>query len=315
MTPSTDTMSQASDTRTPSSDGEDGVSPTRAWRGWTMVLTLVCGLALGLLIAIGGTQFLGRDGDGAAAELGRSVTGEINSSDLLPDDLPVPPGAGATSAEEAVTAFLDAEVARDFETSFGYLDDVTRATYGSPAGWVSAHADLLPPIVEYSIEGQETAADGREILSTQVALVPSLDPVVGLTPAEAIVRWSVTEGEGGWGISLDSSPFEPQYPSDEGAAPAAREWAEDRQRCEQPANEHDGLVGSPALARQLCNAEATPTFDGPSPLDEMTGQPVFTAFGPEAFLAARVVRVSGPADLAAVLVPIGDTWTVIAILP
>ena len=273
------------------------------------------GLTIGLGIAVAGPKVFGDD-DGPRPAAGRFVTGEITRPEqLLPEDVTVPTGAGAASAEEAVVEFLDAEMRGDFAASFGYLADVARVEYGSPAGWMSAHADVLPPVSGYELGEQVPVDDGREVITTRVTLQPGLDQVVGLTAATAVVRWDVVRGEDGWGVSLESSPFEPVFPSDAGAVPAATSWAESRQRCETPANQFGGLVGSPSLARALCDTSGPVAATGPSPLDEAAGQPIFTAFGSDAFAAARVVRIAGPTELAAVLVPIGDEWTVIGVLP
>lgn len=270
---------------------------------------------IGLVAAVVGSQLFADDDSPATGDGSRIATGEISSpEDLLPDDVPIPAGAGAASPEEAVTGFLDAEMATDFETSFGHLSDAERAGYGSPAGWVSAHADVVPPVVEYEIIEQSAVEAGRETVVAQVTFEPGLDKVVGLTPGEAIVRWDVVEGADGWGVSVETSVLDPQYPSDDGVVPAAREWVDARRQCRAPDNEHGGLVGSPALADTLCDAGAVDVGE-PQALDDVAGQPVFTAFGPEAVTAARFVRVDGAVDLGLVLVPIGSQWTVIGVLP
>lgn len=280
-----------------------------------MLAALAGGLAVGVSAAVVGARLFDAD-DAATPAANRTIAGEVDSpDDLLADDLPVPPGAGATSAEAAVAGFLEAEEAGDFETSFGFLDDAGRATYASPAGWVSDHANVLPTILDHELGERVVVADGRETVTATLRFEPGLDQVVGLTPGEAVVRWDVVEGVDGWGIALETSPFEPVWPDAQGAVPAARAWAEARQRCESPANERSGLVGSPALASGLCDARGGLDVGDPEGLDEVTGQPVFTAFGPEAVTVAQVVRISAAVDLAAVLVPIGDDWIVIGVLP
>jgi hypothetical protein len=284
-----------------------------------VLAALAGGLAVGLLAAVIGARLFDGDDAGTPAA-NRTVAGEVDSpGDLLAEDLPVPPGAGAESAEAAVAGFLEAEQAGDFETSFGYLDDAGRAAYASPAGWVSDHANVLPTILDHELGERVPVADGRETVTATLRLEPGLDQVVGLTPGEAVVRWDVVQGVDGWGIALETSPFEPVWPDAQGAVPAARAWAQARQRCESPANERTGLVGSPALADTLCDARGGLDVGAPEALDEVTGQSVFTAFGPEALTVARLVRISGTAELtsglAVVLVPIGDDWTVIGVLP
>jgi hypothetical protein len=109
--------------------------------------------------------------------------------------------------------------------------------------------------------------------------------------------------------------MEPLYPSEEGVAPAAQQWLEARQRCETPANEFAGLLGPPQLAEPLCGADGDLETGEPAPLDDVQTNAFATAFGPETAEIARLVRVSGPVELGAVLVPIGDDWTVIGVVP
>lgn len=285
----------------------------------TTVVALVGGLAIGLLAALVGTQLFGDDGDPAASDGpdNRIAPESVDApEDLLPDDQPVPPGAGATSAEEAIRGFLDAEVDADFRTSFGYLAEPERASFGSPEFWVASHANELAPITDFEIQESTPEGDERVLVDTSVSFVPGLDQVIGLTPARASVTWDVVRGEdGSWGVSLDSSAARPEHPSDDGVVPAVESWATARQSCDTPENEFGTVVGSPSLASQLCEAPGDVVVGEIEQLDEASGQPVFTAFGPEAVTAARVVRISGPAELSVVLVPIGDQWTVIGVLP
>jgi hypothetical protein len=301
---------------------EDPGSPARPARRRIGTLAAAAGgLALGLGAALAGSALLDDGGGDAAgeavADAGRTVTGEVDSpADLLPDDFPVPPGAGAESPEAAVTGFLDAEVDDDFETSFGYLADADRSLFVSGAGWVASHANELPPIEGYELVEVGTVEDGRALVSTEVRFEPGLDPVIGLTPEEATVEWEVLEGQdGAWGVRLEGSTFAPRYPSEDGVVPAAASWAEARQRCEAPANERGGLVGNPALADQLCDTSGAVDIGEVELLGDADAQPIFTAFGAEAAAAARVVSVDGPASFRVVLVPIGDDWTVVAVLP
>ena len=282
-------------------------------------------LALGLLVGIAAAvivpRILDRGSDtGAAAppQQGRTLDDDdvvTSPEDLLPDDVEVPPGAGAESAEAALTGFLDAEVAQDFETSFGFLSSTDRVAFGSPAGWVAGHADVLPPVLAYE-PGEVSEGDGVTTIVTMMTFEPGLDQVVGLTPGEARVAWEVLEAEdGSWGVALDTSEVEPVYPPAEGAGPAARTWVEARQGCTEPPNEREGLVGAVPLADTLCRAEGELELGEVTALDEAAATTISTAFGPETAAASRAVRVTGSVELAAVLAPVGDEWFVIGVLP
>ena len=280
---------------------------------------MVGGLILGLAAALVGVEVFGGADTASApdADVSRSAPEEVDSpGDLMPDDVPVPDGADARSPEAAVSGFLDAETDRDFRTSFGYLSAVDRATFGSAAGWEASHANELPLIVDYELGEVTPVNDDQMTVSADVSFEPGLDQVIGLTPGSALVRWDVVQSsDGSWGVALESSAIEPRYPSDESVLPAAEAWADARQDCEVPANERPGLVGSPALADELCGTDEALMLSGPELLDVLASRPVLTAFGPEAAAAARVVRVEGPAAVGVVLVPIGPDWTVVAVLP
>lgn len=277
------------------------------------------GLLVGVAIAVLVPRLLD-DGDDVAGEAAtisearRSLDeadGPVDAPADLLEDGPVPPGAGAGSAEAAVTGFLDAEAASDFETSFGFLSAQDRQLYGSPAGWEASHADVFPPVVSYEVEEA-----GLDAVITTVVFEPGLDPVTGLTPGQARITWDVPVGpEGDMGVALETSLIEALHPAEEGAVDAARLWADDRRACETPSNERDGLIGTPGLAQQLCDAEGSITLGEPRGLDDLEATPFFTAFGAEAVSASRVVRISGPAELGAVLAPIGDQWSVIGVVP
>jgi hypothetical protein len=279
-------------------------------RRFPSVVVVVLGLLLGLAVALLAARLLG-EGDGPGEASLPVATAPVKQVErAAADEGDVWPGAGATSAEAAVTGFLDAEVAGDFERSFGFLSAEDRRRYGSPAGWVGSHADVLPPV-----GGFEIGQAGADEVVTVVDFEPGLDQVTGLTPARARITWQVDAGPGGMGVVLDGSDVEPLLPADDGAVDAARRWVGDRQACQASDVERPGLIGSPALANALCDATGQPTVGEPDPLGDIDATVVATAFGPEAASAARVVRIAGPAELGAVLVPVGERWTVIGVVP
>ena len=55
--------------------------------------------------------------------------------------------------------------------------------------------------------------------------------------------------------------------------------------------------------------------DPPLPLEAIDAAPFLAAFGPEASTWARVVTVTEPVPLRAVVAPIGQEWLVIGVLP
>lgn len=278
-------------------------------RTWITLLAVVGGLALG----VGLTLALTRGGDAGTPLADAGEPDDLNA----PEVLDAPPGADAPNPRPAVEGFLDAEIARDFTTSFGFLSAGARAEYASPARWIANHADVLPPIVSYEIEGIEGGGDGqsRAEVVALVTAIPSLDQVVGLVPERLRVRWVTFATDGSWGVDLAASSFEPLYPPVEEAAPAVQKWAEATQACAEAPTWEGNLIGSPALAESLCGADGEVRVDGADPPDDVEVAPLLAAFGPEAGEWARVVPVRAPVALKVVVAPIGQQWLVIGVLP
>jgi hypothetical protein len=296
-----------------------GSSAAPARRRLPTLVLVVLGLLVGVAGAVLIPSLLDGDDDAPPPQADRPVVDRPvdGTADARPADDDVPPGAGAATPEAAVTGFLDAEVAGDLATSFGFLSEEDRTAYGSPAGWVAGHADAVPPVLGYELQPVPPADGAAATAVTMVTLEPGLDQVVGLTPGRAQVTWDVRQGtDGTWGVSLrEGTTFEALHPSDDGARPAAQRWVDDRQRCDTPANEYGGLIGRAVLADALCDVEGEVSVGEAAPLREVDATTFSTAFGPETVEAARLVRISGAVELGAVLVPIGDEWTVIGVVP
>ncbi len=274
--------------------------PGRRSRPVVVALAVAFGLALG----IGATIALTTDDETPVAppELTDPVT-------TVPTDEEAPPGASATSPEAAVEGFLGAEVAENLEASFGYLSADARSEFGSPAGWIANHADLVPPVVGYEVE----EVDDDEVV-TLVRFEPGLDQIQGLVAERVRVTWATSEDGGSWGVDLFSSTQEPLHPSDDSAPAAVRAWAEGHQDCGTPRTWDGNLQGSPTLAERLCGQEGQVEVGPPLPLGSIDAGPFLAAFGPEVGEWARVVAVTAPVELRAVVAPIGQEWLVIGVL-
>ncbi|CAN5812782.1 hypothetical protein BH23ACT1_BH23ACT1_02340 [soil metagenome] len=268
-----------------------------------VVLAVVCGLALG----IGITVVLTGSDDEAPTAGPLEVT---DPSTTQPSDPEAPPGASASSPQAAVEGFLGAEVAEDFEASFGFLSAAARTEFGSPSGWIASHADLVPPIEGYEVE----EVDDDEVV-TLVRFVPSLDQIQGLVAERVRVTWATSDDGGSWGVDLLESMQEPLYPSDESAPAAVRAWAEGHQDCGTPRTWEGNLQGSPALAERLCGVAGEVEVGPPLPLGPVDAGPFLAAFGPAVGGWARIVAVTAPVELRAVVAPIGQEWLVIGVLP
>lgn len=225
---------------------------------------------------------------------------------------PVAPGSPAASATDAVDAFLTAEADGDFETSYALLSEAQRAEYGSVAQWRSAHADFFPVVGHGLVE----ATDGT--VRSEVEYRSSLDEVVGLIPARAVVEWAVVQEAGGWAIDFDASDVEPIYPDDGAAAQAVRDWATDLQRCEEPDQYEGALVATADLVRtaqSLCDRDGRIEAGPARTLDEFDASALVSAFGTDALVWGRAVDLTGPAELTVVVAPVDDRWIVVGLLP
>lgn len=266
-----------------------------------VIIAVVCGLTLG----IGATVVL----TGGSDE-GLPAAAPLESTDPTdPDPADAPPGASAPTPEAAVEGFLDAEIAGDFEASFGYLSAAARTRFGSPAGWIANHADLLAPVEGYEVE----EVDEDRVVAL-VEFEPGLDQIQGLVAARMRVTWATAENGGSWGVDLATSTREPLHPSDDSAPAAVQTWAEGHQDCGMPRTWEGNLQGSPALAERLCDTEGEVEVGPPLPLDAVDAAPFLAAFGPEVGQWARVVAVTEPVELRAVVAPIGQEWLVIGVL-
>lgn len=221
-----------------------------------------------------------------------------------PGAAPVP----AASPQAAVEAYLAAEIEGDQATSFGLLAAAQRDKLVDLAAWRAAHVNL--PVFESFTVRPVTESS---MVVTDVALQPRLDPITGVVPARATITWRPVAEDGGWRVDLARTTFDPQYPDDAGAAPAALAWVQARQAC-QPDPEASRLLLDPSLATALCRQPGTFAAGEAGPLSALTNAtPVVAAYGPGATDFARVVRLTGPATLDVVTAPRGADWVVIGV--
>jgi hypothetical protein len=270
---------------------------------------VVGGLAIGvgLTVAVTGT---GGDGQNRSDD-----SGPVTTAASAGDDGSAPSGAAASSPQAAVEGFLAAEIDGELATSFGFLDAATRERFRSSAGWIAAHADVIPPVTGYEVEGPAPGGESQSQVVTLVQFEPGLDEVRGLVPERATVTWATSADAGRWGVDLDRTIIEPLYPSDESAPAGVMAWAAAHQACEPAPTWGGNLQGSPVLAEQLCGAKGGVEVGTPSSLSSVDGGPFLAAFGPGAGEWARVVPVTAPVVLRAVVAPIGQEWLVIGVLP
>jgi hypothetical protein len=270
------------------------------------VVSILIGIALARLpLAGGGGRLRPTELDTLPVAVPVTITTTTSVVDRTP---------AAVDAVAAVEGFLGAEVAGDYEAAFGFLSSADRAAFGSAAGWVAAHAMVLPPITGFGHLSGGQVPGGAEVRA-ELTLAPGLDQVTGLTPGEADSVWRATEEEGGWRVSFSESVIRPRYLDDEAAPAAVREWAEERQACRKGAEPRGVLLGQPSLADRLCGSRGAVEVGMALPLDDATEAAAFlAAYGPEVGEWARVVPLQAPVGLRAVVAPVGDRWLVIGVL-
>lgn len=278
-----------------------------------LVLAVGVGLGLGLSRLGGGTAPQPAPLAGADESV---LAGDDDALAPLPDPpSPIPPDQVEDDPRAVLEAFLAAEAHGEWEASYAFLTATDRdVVFPTPAAWVAAHGDFAN-VRAWQVEGVRVEGDRAEVV-TLTGYEPALDPVLGLIPARARVTWSLVRGPAGWRVASQDSAAQPLYPPADGAEQVAAEWVARRAACEDPGPLEEGLIGSPALAQDLCGASG-PVEVGPvaqlSDSDAVTA--LLSAWGPEVFAWARTVRVDSPARMTAVLGPFGDDWRVVAVLP
>jgi hypothetical protein len=283
--------------------------------GLRNAVLLVAGIAVGVTAAVGVPALMADDETPAA--LGRSA--DVDPATLLdPSRLAEVEGPRlrADSPREAVVAFLSAEQDGDTETSFGYLSDALRVEYTTPAAWTADHPDVLPPVVDFSVEG-DPAADqqsARVEVATSMRYRSTLDPIVGLVPARAQASWTAVREDGGWAVDLAATTQRVVFPPDADATSAVQTWAEQQQSCADPQVYAGGLRGRTDLADMLCGSTGDVRAGAPQPLSQLDAPPLQSSFGADVVSWARVVPVDGPVPLRAVVAPVADRWLVIGVL-
>jgi hypothetical protein len=270
------------------------------------------GIAVGVGAVVGANALTGDDGP---TRLGRPALAEGAAPLLDPERLAEVEGprTRSGSAREAVEAFLAAERAGDHTTSFAHLADSVRVEYGSAQAWAADHPDVLPPVVDFTVEGADPGDGARAAVTTLTRYRSGLDSVTGFVPARARTSWVAVREAEGWAVDVEATTQTSLLPPDADALTAARTWATDRQACA-PGPPPSSLRGRTDLAQALCGSQGQLVALDVRPLAQADAPPLQTSFGADVVTWARTVQVDGPVPLRAVLAPVDDTWTVVGVL-
>lgn len=280
------------------------------------VALVLGGVALGVGVAVGAGALTADNEQGAPAAFGRPALPEGSQPLLDPARLAEVEGPRerADTPAEAVTAFLSAEQAGDYEASFGYLADAVRIDYGSPAAWAADHPDALPPVTGFAIENAADSGASTAAVTTLTRYRSTLDAVTGLVPARAQTTWATVREDGGWAVDLTATTQSPVLPADGDAGAAVQAWAERLQQCGGSDSDIDALRGRSDLVRQLCRAPGDVRAGAVAPLAQVDAAPLQTSFGADVVSWARTVTVESPVPLRAVVAPVDDAWIVVGVL-
>jgi hypothetical protein len=230
---------------------------------------------------------------------------------LDPPPEPDPADAPAATPGAAVEAFLRAEIQGDFTESYGVLAANDRAAHLSGAGWRAAHAQL-PVVLGFTLGATRVLGDRAEI-DGSVRFDPELSLTVGLVPSTAVATWVARAEDGGWRVAFSEAVVTPQWLPDTSATAAAGAWVTARTGC--GAQARVALLGAGHLVDELCAAHGTTEVGAPLPLEPVESADSFlAAYGPDVFSWARVVPVTAPARVGAVLAPLGSRWRVIGLV-
>jgi hypothetical protein len=283
------------------------------WQGRTAVVQITRGItwtaaAAALLVALAGCATTDGQTDAEPSPLQTFVVAPTSASaGTGAFTAPAPTGerTAAVTPQAAVEAYLTAEVAGDYDASFGLLAQADRDRLVSQEAW-RATKSRTPRITGFTVDSSATAGDR---VVTDVTLQPNVDPILGVIPGSARITWTPVAEDGGWRVPIEGSSFEARYPDDAGAAPSALAWVGERQACTPSA---DRLVFEPELPQALCGVNGTFRAERTSPLAELANPvPVLASYGPDATTWARVVRLTGPTTIDVVTAPLGDAWVVI----
>lgn len=237
------------------------------------------------------------------------------STRALPRTDPIQP----ESARAAVAAFYDAE-ASDPSRAYRLLDRAGRSAFVSAADWLESQAERMRPTT-FAVGPATTAPDSPESLDVEVIVNhrPSLDPFVGLIPAQTHVTVRATREGGEWKVAASPRAVEAWYPPESGARRTALRWLDAARSCHTtslaPLQAPIGLIGSPYWAALPCKERGHWTAGPIEQVDGQGVQPLVNAYGADVYDWARIVSIRGPKrSFSIALAPIGEAWRVMGVL-
>lgn len=278
---------------------------------------------LGLVLGLGAAFAVrGHDhGGGQPASVQRLTL--PGSAAAAPVQLGPTAPVAAGSAREAVQRFFDALARGDLVTSYGLLDQASRAAgrYDSLARWTEAQSQRAP-VSGVTVGGDRRVSADTTDVTVELRHPAAIDPYAGLVPGRSLEVWRAHKEAGGWRVAADPVWAQALLPSDRLAPAAVNAWVGRLAGCDQrdaaTLQVLPDLYGQAALAQTPCKLHGHWSAAAAQPFSAVSDPSSYVAaFGAEVSVWARVVPVQGPggSHFAAVVGPLGDAWRVLGVDP
>jgi len=277
----------------------------------------VLGLALGV-----GAAFAVRahSHDGGQPASVQRLTLPGSDAAAAPAQLGSTAPVAAGSAREAVQRFFTALAHNDLATSYGLLDQASRAAGkdDSLARWTEVQGQRTP-VTDVRVGSAKSAGNDTTDVTVELRHPASIDPYAGLVPGRTLEVWRAHKEAGGWRVASDPVSAQALLPSDRLAPATVSSWVGKLTGCDQQGatglQAVADLYGQASLAQKPCKLHGQWTAGATQPFSAVAdATPYVAAFGAEVGTWARVVPVQGPGThFAAVVGPLGDSWRVLGI--
>ncbi len=280
-------------------------------RIWVGLAGIVIGVSVTVAVLVNRTR-----GDDGIDQSGNAPVVTLPAveagSPIQSEAAAIQPTSAAPTPTDAVTRYIEAEIAANSLASYGQLSADDRAAVGYE-DWEQGQ-DERPPYVSFSIVDETD-----ETVVVEAQLTPAINEVDGVIPGRAEVTFEVLSEDGGYRVSLDDTAMRPQFPDRSLAAPVAQSWLTASQGCradERAAFEYDGsLLGTLGLVESLCGIAGTAQTPRSGEYDELTDPSILlSAFGGDASdwtQVATFTGLTGLEKLQVILAPLGDQWVVV----
>jgi hypothetical protein len=297
----------------------------RAQKPVLVTIVSVTGLAVG----VGGALLFWRDnGDGVAkpvpsatrVRLPRSVA-QPGPRPITGDPAPVPVVEPST-AREALTNFLQAQIDKHADAAYALITTDSRAHFPSLSTWETRGVDRLVPSA-FAL-GDERAAEvdrGQAVdIDVNATHEPSLDTFSGLVPGHARETWRVWRENDHWRVDPEPVKTVPVLPVDSGAEDVVRAWVARMEACDKAGARtlqlSSLLYGPIQLGQAPCKEQGAWQVGTTARFDAAPDNGTYVAaFGPGVGSWGRLVPVKGPrSHFFAAVGPLGDDWRVIGVL-